>query len=67
MQRAEVFGWKNLVQSFWYLLGKAKWKWLFLTLVIFAVQFYVVVPALIVGKVVDLLTTYKSGDSLKLF
>ncbi len=68
MQRTEEdFGWKKLVQSFWFLLGSAKWKWLLLTLVIFAIQFYVVVPALIVGKIVDLFTVYKSGNSIQLF
>ncbi|MEK7624021.1 MAG: ABC transporter ATP-binding protein [Patescibacteria group bacterium] len=61
------FSWSDLFRSFWFLLDKARWKWLFLSLLVFTVQFYVIVPSFMVGKMVDLFTVYKPGDSLRLF
>ena len=63
----EAFSWRDLFRSYWFLLDKAKWKWLCLTLLVFTVQFYGIAPAFIIGKIVDIFTVYHTGDSLRVF
>lgn len=59
-----AFSWGDLFKAYWFLLNSLKWKWLFLTLFLFAIHFYVLVPPLIIGKIVDFFTIYSPGDSL---
>jgi ABC-type multidrug transport system fused ATPase/permease subunit len=61
------FGWRDMLRSLWYLLDDQKQKYLFLSAIVFLVQFYELVPTVIVGKIVDFFTTYKPGDSLTAF
>lgn len=62
-----AFGWVDLFRAYWFLLGKLKWKWLFLAIFLFAIHFYVLVPPLLIGKIVDFFSVYRSGDSLGIF
>ena len=59
--------WGDLFKAYWFLLDNFKWKWLFLTVFLFAIHFYVLVPPLIIGKIVDFFTQYHTGDSLNNF
>lgn len=61
------FSWFDLVKSVVYLMGEKRKKYLPLLFILFVIQFYSVVPPLIIGKVVDFFTTYQSGDSLSAF
>jgi len=62
-----AFSWGDLFKAYWFLLNNLKWKWLFLTIFLFALHFYVIVPPLIIGKIVDFFTLYHTGDSLNNF
>ncbi len=59
-----AISWGDLFRAYWYLLGNLKWKWLLLTLFLFAIHFYVLVPPLIIGKIVDFFTIYNSSNAL---
>ena len=59
--------WLDLVKSIWFLAGDARKKYLFLTSLLFLLLFYDVIPALLVGKIVDFFTTYEKGESLFIF
>ncbi len=50
------FSWSDLVRAYWQLLGSIRWKWLGLMSCLFAINFYALVPPLIVGKIVDVFT-----------
>lgn len=66
-QKTPHFGWVDLLRSYWFLLGTHRWRYLVLTGLILLVQFYVVVPAFVVGKIVDFFTAYHPGDPLQKF
>lgn len=61
------FKWSDMLRALWYLLDDQKNKYLFLSVVVFCVQFYELVPAYIVGKIVDFFSTYEVGQSLQPF
>ncbi len=61
------FSWKDMLRALWYLLGDQKKKYLFLSIIVFLVQFYELVPSYIVGKIVDFFSAYRPGQSLQLF
>jgi len=61
------FSWVDLGKSFLYLLGSKKKPYLILLSVLFIVQFYSIVPPLVLGKIVDFFTNYKAGQSLNIF
>lgn len=62
-----VFSWGDLFKAYWFLLHDLKWRWLCLTIFLFVLHFYVLVPPLIIGKIVDFFTLYHTGDSLNTF
>lgn len=64
---SENFGWWDLCRAYWFLLGETKWRWLFLVSLLFLIQFYTLVPPLILGKVVDFFAAYHPGDSINRF
>lgn len=64
---AKAFSWMDLCKAYWFLLGRLKAKWLVLTVFLFTINFYVVVPPFILGKIVDFFTGFRSGDSLQFF
>jgi len=59
--------WLDIPKSIWYFLEKDKKKSLFYFIVIVIAFFYDLVPAYIVGKMVDFFTGYTQGQSLSLF
>ncbi|MEA3355116.1 MAG: ABC transporter ATP-binding protein [Patescibacteria group bacterium] len=61
------FSWWDLVKSFLYLLEDKKKKYLSWLSALFLIQFYSIIPPLIVGKIVDFFTDYNKGGDLKLF
>lgn len=61
------FGWKDMSRALWYLLGDQKKKYLTLSIIVFLVQFYELVPPYIVGKIIDFFSTYKPSQSLQVF
>lgn len=63
----EKFGWLDLIRGYLFLLGKKKKIYLFWNFCLFLLLFYSVVPPLLLGKIVDFFSVYKSGESLNLF
>ncbi|MBC7836740.1 ABC transporter ATP-binding protein [Acetobacteraceae bacterium] len=61
------FRWRDLIRAYWFILGDTKWKWLGLVSFLLLISLYTVVPAFIIGKIVDFFTIYKSEDSLRYF
>ncbi len=61
------FSWWDLFRAYWFLLDATRWCWLCFALLLFAVQFYALVPPLIVGKIVDFFTGYRVGDVISRF
>ena len=61
------FSWLDLAKAILFLAGNKKNKFLFGSLALFVVNIYFVVPAFIVGKIVDFFTHYTPGESLNPF
>ncbi|MBP6945518.1 ABC transporter ATP-binding protein [Patescibacteria group bacterium] len=61
------FGWLDLCRAYWSLLGEQKWRWLFLTLLLFVISFYALVPPLLMGKMVDFFIRFTAGSPLAKF
>ena len=61
------FSWLSLVKSFVYLLGEGKVNHLGWLSVVFLIQFYSIIPPLILGKIVDFFTNYSAGEPLSNF
>lgn len=59
--------WRDLIKSFLYILGSKRKPYLIFLSFLFIIQFYAIVPPLILGKVVDFFTIYKTGQSLNVF
>ena len=66
-QDVSNFSWKDMFRGLWYLLGDQKKKYLILSIIVFLVQFYELIPPYIVGRIVDFFSTYRSGQSLREF
>lgn len=67
MPRQKDFTWLDIFRSIWHFLEKDKAKYVFFNIILFLVFFYELVPALILGKIVDFFTIWRQGDSLKIF
>ncbi len=63
----EKFTWKEFFSFIWLILGKYKWKYSALVAALTLVQFYTIVPPLILGKIVDFFISYSAGGSLQTF
>ena len=61
------FGWLKLARAILFLSGDKKKAYLFWMGLLVLTQLYVVVPGFLIGKIVDFLTVYRSGESLQLF
>ncbi len=61
------FSWGDLARAILYLFGEKKNEYLFSLFVVAVFNLYVIVPPLIIGKVIDFFSTYKSGESLNTF
>ncbi len=61
------FSWLDTAKSVWYFLDDEKKKFTFYVLVLFSIYFYELLPAYMVGKIVDFFLTYHPGESLSLF
>jgi ABC-type multidrug transport system fused ATPase/permease subunit len=59
--------WLEVPKALWYFLAEDKYKFVFYFIILSAIFFYELIPPYIVGKIIDFFTTYKHGDSLKLF
>lgn len=59
--------WVDLVKNYVFLLGKKKKRYVFLLIFLFIIQFYTVIPPLIIGKIVDFFTNYVYGQSIMPF
>lgn len=66
-QVIKKFGWLDIPKSIWHFLDKDKPKWTFLNVLLFVILFYDLVPAFVVGKIIDFFTKYQAGDSLRTF
>lgn len=63
----DIFKWSDFFSFIWLLLGKYRWKYLSLVVALAIVQFYIIVPPLILGKIVDFFVSFESGESLRNF
>ncbi len=61
------FTWKDMGKAILYLLKDKKKSYFYYTSVLFIVLFYDLIPTLVIAKVVDFFTNYKTGDSLQVF
>jgi ABC-type multidrug transport system fused ATPase/permease subunit len=61
------FSWVDVSKAIWYFIEEDKGKFIFFTVILFFVLFYNLLPAYIVGKIVDFFSNYSTGDSLWLF
>ncbi len=61
------FRWRDIPGTVWRFLDSDKRGFVIFNLVLFAVYFYELVPAYLVGKIVDFFTNYKFGSSLSPF
>jgi len=59
--------WLDVSKSIWYFLAEDKKKFIFFFFLLLGIFFYSLVPAYIVGKIVDFLTSYQPGQSLAVF
>jgi len=66
-QIQKQYTWLDVPKSFWYFLGKNKFKWVFFNILLFTIFTYDFLPPYILGKIVDFFTKYKPGDSLNTF
>lgn len=66
-EETEKFSWWELVRSYVYLLDKRKKIFLLYLGVLFVVQFYQIVPPLILGKIVDFFTGYQKSQGITPF
>lgn len=57
-------GWISFIKDFWHLLGKYRRAYLWWSCVAFAIFFYQLVPAYLVGMIVDFFTRYSHGGDL---
>lgn len=62
MDRYPEFSWGDLCKAYWFILGPHRWRWLLLFVVLFGIHFYLLVPPLIVGKIVDVFTGHSMGS-----
>ncbi len=59
--------WGKILKSLWYFVEEDKTKLVFYSTILLIVLSYSLVPAYVVGKIVDFFNNYSQGDSLKLF
>src|SRR3989344_9615138 len=67
VQENPSFRWRDVPRAIWFFLDKDRGKFLACVLILFAIFFYDLVPAYIVGRVVDFFTVYNIGESLRPF
>lgn len=63
----EKYYWREVPQAIWCFLGRDKFRYVALNIILFSVLFYELVPPFVVGRVVDFFTHYRPGDSLRTF
>jgi len=61
------FSWAKVFKAVWYFLEEDKKKAIFSFVVLLIIFFYDLVPAYVIGKIVDFFTKYKPGQSLAPF
>ena len=66
-KNSKIFSWVDVVRSLWYFLEEDKVKFTFFSSILFIVLSYTLVPAYVVGKIVDFFISYHKGDPLNLF
>lgn len=67
--KQNTFTWTALFKATWFLwgLGEARKKYIAKLIILFFILLYSVVPALVVGEIVNFFTRYQKGDSLAPF
>lgn len=63
----EKFSWLDMFRAYHYLIGERWWQNLAYLIPLFLINFYSVVPPLLLGKIVDFFGAYKPGISLSPF
>lgn len=61
------FSWWDLIKAFYYLLDEKKKPYIFWLAILFLIHFYTIIPPLVIGKIVDFFTNFKTGNSLTPF
>ncbi len=67
IKEARGYAWLDVPKAIWYFLGEHKAGFIGYNILLFLVFFYDLVPAYILGKVVDFFTQYHTGVSLRPF
>lgn len=64
MQDKELdFSWWDLIKAYSYLIGRRGKKYLLYLIPLFVINFYSVVPPLILARIIDFFGNYQSGDA----
>ena len=63
----QKFSWLDVFKAVWYFLEKDRRKFVFFFIFLSIFLLYNLVPAYIVGKIVDFFSIYSPGDSLRVF
>ncbi|MDO8528948.1 MAG: ABC transporter ATP-binding protein [Nanoarchaeota archaeon] len=58
---------KNFLGDLWHFLGKHRFKFIILSLIIAIASFLELIPPIITSKIIDFFTTYSKGQPLDLF
>lgn len=61
------FSWADFIRSIWTFCGKHKLKISILLGLLVLINFYELIPPMLIGKVVDFFTSFKSGEDLNPF
>lgn len=61
------FSWLDFIRSVWMFFGKHRLKFTILFSLLVLINFYELVPPMLIGKVVDFFTTYQNGQELTPF
>jgi ABC-type multidrug transport system fused ATPase/permease subunit len=61
------FSWWDLIKAFYYLLDNKRKSYFFYTFILILVLFYDLVPAYLIGRIVDFFSNYISGQPLNGF
>src|SRR3989344_7930549 len=64
---AQNFSWLDIPKTVWYFLAEDRKRFTFYFIVLSIIFLYDLVPAYVVGKIVDFFSTYRVGDSLSTF
>lgn len=65
--KTKNFSWLDVAKSIWYFLDKDKFKFTSFFFILLVIFFYDFIPIYFMGKIIDLFSSYQTGQPLSLF